>query len=201
MLRRLFLASMLALATVQPAAAQTFQPGDASLIPKAEEALLAIDRVAADFTFQNRAGVNTGRLFVDRGARLLRMEFDPPLSHLLIANGKRVDFLGGDGTVVNTGVDTTPLGLIFRENPRLSGEVKILEIATKGQNAYFAVGDVARPNAGKVVLHFLQTSPQWTFHGWGFIDPKGRYTKTILKNVQKNADLDPALFIAPKMDP
>ena len=66
-------------------------------------------------------------------------------------------------------MNTTPLGLIFRENPRLSGEVKILEIATKGQNAYFAVGDVARPNAGKVVLHFIQTSPQWTFYGWGFI--------------------------------
>ena len=181
-----------------PASAQKFRQGDASMLPKVEQALQQINVMQADFTFQNVAQFNTGRLFVDRLGGKMRMEFDSPLNHLIIANGARVDFIGGNGTVVNTSTQSTPLGLIFGRTARLSGDVKVLEIAAKGQNAYIAVGQRSKPKQGKVILHFLQTSPTWTLHGWGFIDPEGRYTKTILKNVRHGGELSWTLFEAPE---
>ena len=181
-----------------PASAQKFRQGDASMLPKAEQALQQINVMQADFTFQNVAQFNTGRLFVDRLGGKMRMEFDSPLNHLIIANGARVDFIGGNGTVVNTSTQSTPLGLIFGRTARLSNDVKVLEIAAKGQNAYIAVGQRSKPKQGKVILHFLQTSPTWTLHGWGFIDPEGRYTKTILKNVRHGGELSWTLFEAPE---
>lgn len=194
----LMLAGFMALSA--PAVAQKFRQGDMSMIPKAEQALQRITTMTADFTFQNVSQFNTGRLFVDRLGRKMRMQFDPPMRHLIIANGPRVDYLGGDGTVVNTATQSTPLGLIFGREARLSGDVKVLEIAQKGQNIYVAVGQRSKPKQGKVILHFLQTNPVWTLHGWGFIDPKGRYTKTILANVRHGGSLDSSLFEAPEVD-
>ena len=74
---------------------------------------------------------------------------------------------------------------------------EVLEIAAKGQNAYIAVGQRSKPKQGKVILHFLQTSPSWTLQGWGFIDPEGRYTKTILQNVRHGGELSWTLFDVP----
>ncbi|MGZ0189152.1 MAG: LolA family protein, partial [Alphaproteobacteria bacterium] len=127
----------------------------------------------------------------------MRMEFDPPLRHLIIANGARTDFIGGDGTVVNTATQSTPLALIFGARPKLSGEVQVLEIATKDNAAFFAVTQRSRPKAGKVILHFIKTQPTWTLHGWGFIDPEGRYTKTILSSQRYDVLLNANLFEAP----
>ena len=77
MIRRFALALLLVLAiagtvTVKPASAQGFRPGDASMIPSAEAALRSLNAFTADFTFQNVAQFNTGRLFVDRGRRWMR---------------------------------------------------------------------------------------------------------------------------------
>lgn len=197
-MRFLGLALVALMVAAAPASAQKFRQGDASMIPKAERALQQITVMQADFTFQNIAQFNTGRLFIDRLGGKMRMEFDSPLNHLIIANGPRVDFIGGNGTVVNTSTQSTPLGLIFGRDARLSGDVKVLEIAAKGQNAYIAVGQKSKPKQGKVILHFLQTSPTWTLHGWGFIDPEGRYTKTILQNVRHGGELSWTLFEAPE---
>jgi len=198
MVRFLGLALAALMMMTGPASAQKFRQGDASMLPKAEQALQQINVMQADFTFQNVAQFNTGRIYVDRLGGKMRMEFDSPLNHLIIANGARIDFIGGNGTVVNTATQSTPLGLIFGRTARLSGDVKVLEIAAKGQNAYMAVGQRSKPKQGKVILHFLQTSPTWTLHGWGFIDPEGRYTKTILQNVRHGGELSWTLFEAPE---
>lgn len=198
MVRFLGLALAALMMMTAPAGAQKFRQGDATMLPKAEQALQQINVMQADFTFQNVAQFNTGRIYVDRLGGKMRMEFDSPLNHLIIANGARVDFIGGNGTVVNTATQSTPLGLIFGRTARLSGDVKVLEIAAKGQNAYIAVGQRSKPKQGKVILHFLQTSPIWTLHGWGFIDPEGRYTKTILKNVRHGGELPWTLFEVPE---
>lgn len=197
-MRFLGLALVALMAAAAPASAQKFRQGDASMIPKAERALQQITVMQADFTFQNFAQFNAGRLFIDRLGGKMRMEFDSPLNHLIIANGPRVDFIGGNGTVVNTSTQSTPLGLIFGRDARLSGDVKVLEITAKGQNAYIAVGRKSKPKQGKVILHLLQTSPTWTLHGWGFIDSEGRYTKTILQNVRHGGELSWTLFEAPE---
>lgn len=200
MVRFLGLALAALMMMTAPASAQKFHQGDASMIPKAEQALQQINVMQADFTFQNLAQFNTGRIFIDRLGGKMRMEFDAPLNHLIIANGARVDFIGGNGTVVNTATQSTPLGLIFGRAAKLSGDVKVLEIAAKGQNAYIAVGQRSKPKQGKVILHFLQTSPSWTLHGWGFIDPEGRYTKTILQNVRHGGELSWTLFDVPVLE-
>ena len=157
MIRISALFAALFLSFAQPTTAQTFRQGDTSLIPHAENALRVIRTMTASFTFQNVAQFNTGRLFIDRLGGRMRMEFDPPLRHLIIANGARTDFIGGVGTVVNTATQSTPLALIFGARPKLSGEVQVLEIATKDNAAFFAVTQRSRPKAGKVILHFIKT--------------------------------------------
>jgi len=181
-----------------PATAQDLSPQNQALIPMAERVLQRIDAMTADFMFSNPAGRNTGRLFVDRDGGRMRMEFDPPMNHLVVANGPRVDFIGGDGTVVNAGTQSTPLALIFGEDPKLSGDIEVLEIKAKGSDAYFAVRQKARPDDGTVILQYDRSAPGWALVGWGMIDGEGRYTRTALSNIRHGADLPDALFIAPK---
>lgn len=181
-------------ASAAPASAQQIKPADAALIPMAERVLKRIGVMTADFTFNNAGGSHTGRIFVDRSGERLRMEFDPPMGHLLIANGPRVDFIGGDGTVINAGTQSTPLAMIFGREPKLTGEVEVLEIKAKGRDAYFAVGQKSRPEDGKVILHYDRSAPGWALMGWGLIDGDGRYTRTALKNIRHGGELQDALF-------
>lgn len=183
-----------------PAAAQGLKPEDRALIPMAERVLERIDVMTADFVFSNVNGANTGRLFVDRAGGRLRMEFDPPLGHLLIANGPRVNFIGGDGTIVNAGTQSTPLALIFGGEAKLSGDVEVLEVKAKGQDAYFAVGQKSSPEDGKVILHFDRSIPGWALRGWGVVSKEGRYAKTTLQNIQNGGELADALFVLPEKD-
>lgn len=191
------IAALLALVAATSAAAQKINPDDAALIPMAERVLQRIDVMTADFTFNNAGGAHTGRLFVDRAGGRMRMEFDPPMGHLLIANGPRVDFIGGDGTVLNAGTQSTPLALIFGREPKLSGEVQVLEIKAGKKDAYFAVGQRDRPGDGKVILHYDRTAPGWALKGWGLLDGDGRYTRTALTNVRHGGELADALFVSP----
>ena len=110
-------------------------------------------------------------------------------NHLIIANYASFDFIGGNGTVVNTATQSTPLGLIFGHTSRLSGDVKVLWISAKCQNAYVNLGQRSKPKQGKVILHFLQTGPNWMLDDYGLIDSAGRYAKTILKNVRHGGEL------------
>lgn len=181
-----------------PAVAQNLSAKDQALIPMAERVLQRIDAMTADFMFSNPGGRNSGRLFVDRDGGRMRMEFDPPMSHLVVANGPRVDFIGGDGTVVNAGTQSTPLALIFGEDPKLSGDVEVLEIKAKGSDAYFAVRQRARPDDGTVILQYDRSAPGWALVGWGMVDGEGRYTRTALSNIRHDVDLPDALFVAPK---
>ena len=141
MLKSLFVALaalvVVALAAVAPpAAAQSLKPEDRALIPMAERVLQRIEVMTADFVFSNVNGANTGRLFVDRAGGRLRMEFDPPMNHLIIANGPRVNYFGGDGTELKVGTQTTPLALIFGARSKLTGdEVEVVETASKGKRA------------------------------------------------------------------
>ena len=190
----------LAVAGETPAAAQSLNPEDRALIPMAERSLQRIDVMTADFVFSNVNGANTGRLFVDRAGGRLRMEFDPPMGHLLIANGRRVNFIGGDGTIVNAGTQSTPLALIFGGDAKLSGEVEVLEVKAKGRDAYIAVGQKSSLDDGKVILHFDRSVPGWALRGWGVVSKEGRYAKTTLQNIRNGGELADALFVLPEKD-
>lgn len=197
MARRIFLL-LAAFALLAPATpVRAAKAVDAKLIPKAEAALERIGVMTAEFTFQHGGQMDKGRLFVDRAGGRLRMEFDPPAGHLLIANGHRVDFLGGNGTVVNAGVQSTPLALIFGRKAELSGDVSVLETAVKGGLAYVVVTQRDSPEDGKAILHFIREKPTWRLLGWGFIDGDGRYTRTSISRMRHDVDLDAALFVAP----
>ena len=167
MVRFLGLALSALIMMTAPASAQKFRPCDASMIPRAERALQKINVMQADFTFQNVAQFNTGSLFVDRLGGKMRMKFDSPLNHLIIANGARVDLISSNGSVVNTSMQSTTLSLIFGRAAMLSGDVKVLEIAAKGWNAYIAVGQRSKPKQGKVTLHFLQKKTYLNTAGLG----------------------------------
>jgi len=192
------LIACLCLGLAAPAAAQTAKPIDPALIAKAEAALVKIDAMTSDFTYNNANGAHTGRLFVDRVGGRLRMEFDPPMNHLIIANGERVDYIGGDGTVLNAGVEATPLELIFGADSRLSGDVQVVETAVKGKAAYIAVAQTGKVDEGQVILHFSRSEPDWTLKGWGYVSSAGGYTRTALRNMRFGADFDDALFVRPE---
>ena len=197
MFRTLAIVVLALFAALRPAAAQTAEPDQAALTVKAEAALRGIEVMRSDFVFSNQGGAHKGRLFVDRAGGRLRMEFDPPLGHLLIANGGRIDFIGGNGTVVSAGVQATPLALVFGPDAKLAGAVEVLEAKARGKSVYIAVAQRDRREDGQVILQFDRSAPDWTLSGWGYLDAEGRYTRTALANMRHGGDLDAALFEAP----
>lgn len=159
--------------------------------------IASISTLSAEFDYVTPRGRTPGYLFVDRERGAIRMQFGEPLNHLLLVNGPRVQFFGGDGTVLEIGSEGTPFSFLLRPVESLDRRVEVLEVEERGDRIFLALAERDNVSAGQVILQ-LQREPEWRLIDWGSFDSQGRFTQTILKDQETGLRLDEMLFLPPK---
>ncbi len=181
-----------------PAAAAETLTGSAAAA-EAEAAARQLGKVqtlTAEFDMLTVSGLNQGRIFVDRPREAIRVEFDPPLGHLILVNGERTRFFGGEGTEIETATSGTPFAFLMNPVDALDKSVDVLQVTRQSEDVTIAVAERGNKSNGQIILRFAGTGA-WRLVEWGMFDKEGGFTQTMLRNVRTGTEMNPDLFQAP----
>ena len=195
---RLFAVLAVCLGLAGTAWGETLKGAEANAEAQSAAALLGkVETLTADFDMVTPGGVNQGKIFVDRDRKAIRIEFAPPMGHLVLVDGPVTKLYGGDGTRVRTATSGTPFALLMNPEQALVDNIDVLQVQKQGENLVVAVAQRGKKSAGQIILQFRGQSA-WRLIEWGMFDKNGGFTQTRLKNVRTNALLDDDLFRAPE---
>ena len=181
-----------------PAATAETLPGSAAAA-EAEAAarhLGKVETLTAEFDMLTVRGLNQGRIFVDRPREAIRVEFDPPLGHLILVNGARTQFFGGEGTEIETATSGTPFAFLMNPVDALDKSVDVLQVTRRSEDVTIAVAERGNKSNGQIILKFTGAGA-WRLVEWGMFDKEGGFTQTKLRNVRTGTEINPDLFQAP----
>jgi len=196
-LAALLAAAMTALALVATPAAAVERPlGDPETVGelnRIENYLNGIKSMQSRFIQINPDGSAwNGTLFVRRPGRF-RFEYDPPIPHLLIANGNW--FFHVDRALHETNVIPlvkTPAQFLVQENVSLKKDFQITKV--EEQPGIVQVGLVTRdnPDMGEVTLTFSDKPLE--LRKWTVRDVQDNVTQVTLQNTRYGVNLNADLF-------
>ena len=184
-------------------------PGDAELVRRIEAYFNSIDTLQARFSQVNPDGsLASGVLYIDRGRRAMRFDYDPPSKILLVAPGdwRLVFYDGSIQQVTVLPVNETPLGFILSREVSLSGDVTVAGVRQREGELDLTLTRTAAPDQGHVVLTLSQNP--LALHRWAVTDPQGLVTHVLLEDIKTGLPIkrdlfiwnDPKLFGFPKDD-
>ena len=192
--RRALLLGLLlpAAARAQPRAAK-LTPADLADIARIEAALAQLRTLKSRFLQVAPDGrTSTGTAWLQRPGRM-RFQYDPPSPFLLV---------GGNGLLVfhdaqlkqtsNIPLGSTPLGILLREQVRLSGEVTVTGIARAPGQLQVSLARTASPAEGTLTLAF--TDNPLALRQWTVIDAQRLETRVALTDIELGGSFDQALF-------
>ncbi len=182
------------LALAKPATPAKLSDQDRADVQRIERYLNDIRTFSSPFLQAASDGSQAkGTVSISRPGRI-RIDYEPATKGLLV--------VGGSGSMVvydrelkqanYVGIDQTPLGVLVREQVRLSGDVTVTryERASGVLRVTLAKSDDA--DGGRVTLAFDDRPLQ--LRQWTIVDPQGVETKVSLLDPQLGAVLDPKLF-------
>ena len=197
---RLALCLTVGAALVGTAQAETFKGAKAAAeATVAAQHLGKVQTLSADFDMLTPGGVNEGKIFVDRQRDAIRIEFAPPLNHLVLVLGPVVHFVGGNGTQIQTATNGTPFAFLMNPEQALRDSVDVLQVEKKNADLMVAVAERGKVADGQIMLQF-RGQGDWRLMEWGMFDQKGGFSQTKLRNVQTGVDLSASLFKAPERE-
>ena len=193
--RRAFLLSGLLLpaaALAQPRAA-SLTATDRADIARVEAYLAQLRTLKARF-FQVAPDGRTsaGAAWLQRPGRM-RFQYDPPSPFLLV---------GGNGLLVfhdsqlkqtsNIPLGSTPLGILLREQVRLSGDVTVTGITRMPGQLQVSLVRTASPEDGTLTLVFADNP--LALRQWSVIDAQRLETRVTLTDIELGGSFDQSLF-------
>ena len=202
MMRRLLLAAGLSLPVVAlapgfaPAFAQAppaLSAQDRADVARAEAALNALHTLKARFQqIAPNGSVSDGTAWLQRPGRM-RFQYDPPSPFLLVAGYGLLVFHDSQlGQTSNIPLGRTPLGLLLRENLKLSGDVTVSQVTRLPGQVQITLYRTASPGDGSITLIFAE--PQMALVSWRVLDAQRQETRIRLSDVQLGGDFDQSLF-------
>ncbi len=191
MKRRALLAALLlpTLARAQPA--QT--PQDRSDILRAEAYLNTIHTLKARFQqIASNGGRSGGTAWLERPGRM-RFQYDPPAPFLLVAGHGLLVFNDSQlGQTSNIPLDRTPLGLLLRDNLKLSGDITITQILRYPGQLQLTLLRTASPSDGTLTLIFADGP--LALRSWTVVDAQRHETRVDLFDIQLGGTFEQSLF-------
>jgi len=195
----LVLSAVAALGAVTPSFAQSNRPGpglspeDRADIAKVEEYLNGIRTLRARFLqIADNGATAEGTLYLSRPGKL-RLEYDPPVPILMVANGGfLIHYDKQLKSVTHLPINSTPAGLLVRERVQLSGDVTVTRVERGPGSLRITVVQTRDPQAGRITLVFSERP--FALSNWQVVDAQGNTTRVSLIDVQAGLSLDPALF-------
>jgi outer membrane lipoprotein-sorting protein len=199
LLLRAGLAMALALAAVpaavqaKPAVAAQLTEQDRTDLQRIERYLNEIRTLTSPFLQVGPdGGQSRGTLALSRPGRI-RIEYEPPNSLLVVSAGGAIAVYDRDLKQVNyVTMDQTPLGVLVREQIRLSGDVTVTRFERGSNVLRITLAKSNDAQAGRVTLTFDDRPLQ--LRQWVITDPQGTDTRVSLLDPKLGVTLDAKLF-------
>jgi outer membrane lipoprotein-sorting protein len=180
-----------------PAAAQPVAPSserDRADLARIETALNGLHTLKARFLQVSPDGRTAeGVAWVERPGRM-RFQYDPPSPLLLVAGYGLFIFHDSQlQQTTNLPLSATPLGLLLRDNLRLSGDVTVTGIERLPGQIQVTLVRTASPADGSLTLVFADNP--LALRQWSVVDAQRQETRVSLFNVELGGSFDSKLFV------
>jgi outer membrane lipoprotein-sorting protein len=166
---------------------------DSAEILRIEAYLNTIQSVQAGFLQISSGGqVAEGRLYLQR-PKQLRLDYRPPATVQIYANGYWLAFIDTElEEVSQVPLNSTPAGILVREQVSLSGDVSVTRIDKRADQIRVHLVQTAEPESGVLILAFLENPLR--LQNWTVTDAQGVKTRVSLINPKFNLRIDDKLF-------
>jgi outer membrane lipoprotein-sorting protein len=183
---------MIALLAPVAAFAQN-SPQDRADVGRVESYLNGIHTLKARFLQIAPNGASSeGQAWLERPGRM-RFQYDPPAPFLLVAGHGLLVF--NDSQLKQTSnlpLDRTPLGILLRDNLRLSGDITVSRVTRLPGQLQVTLFRTATPNEGSLTLVFADNP--LALRQWSVIDAQRQETRVSLYDVVLGSVFDQSLF-------
>jgi outer membrane lipoprotein-sorting protein len=140
----------------------------------------------------DNGGVARGKFYLSRPGKM-RFEYEPPTPILMVSTGGQVVYY--DSLLKQTSylpIDSTPLGLLLRDNLKFGSEVTITQLERGPGTIRLSLVQTKEPDLGALTLTF--TDKPLALKQWTVIDQQRQATTVTLMELQTDMKLDPKLF-------
>jgi outer membrane lipoprotein-sorting protein len=177
--RRTLLALPLALATPAWAQSPGLNDRDRADIARAEAWLGALRTIKARFLqIAQNGGAAEGTAWIQRPGRM-RFEYDPPEPLLLVASHGQFFYFDRQLKQATTlPLSATPLGILLRDEVRLSGDVTVTRVERGGGVFRITLVRTGRAAEGRLILVFTDNPVE--LKQWAVIDAQAQVTRVTL---------------------
>jgi len=133
-----------------------------------------------------------GRISLSRPGKL-RIEYNPPVPILIIADGRRLVYYDSELQSVNTfRIEDTPAYILLRDKLDLGADVEVVGFDRGKGVLRLTVLDKENPDIGRLTLVFADNP--LILKKWIITDPQGVTTTVALLDTRTGMELKPQLF-------
>ncbi len=194
LLSRIVVLSLVLLVAQNSASHAALSDADRAAIDKVERYINDIDTLKARFfQFTSSGEVAEGAFFVDRPGRM-RIEYDPPVPVLIVADGLFLIYNDTElSQVSRVPLLSSPASVLLREDLKLDGDgLSVTNVARGSGTLEITVEQTDDPLAGRISLTFSDNP--LALRKWTVVDAQGLITDFALVNPRYGVELDPELF-------
>jgi outer membrane lipoprotein-sorting protein len=202
--RREFLsaAAVAAMIVAAPVSSGSAERPQAANLGKSEQATLAqietylnnVTTMRARFLQASSSGETAqGSVSISRPGRM-RIEYDPPLPVLIIADGTLLIYYDKDlAQVTHVPLSSTPAGILLEERISLQGgDLTVTDFESARNAIRVTLTRTENPGEGKLALIFSESPLR--LREWTVTDAQGVVTNVALVDAEFGVSLDPDLF-------
>jgi outer membrane lipoprotein-sorting protein len=189
----LALAPIFAARPARAISAMTLSPEDRADVARIEAYLNAIHTLKARFEqIAPDGGDSSGTIWMVRPGRL-RVQYDPPVPYLLVANHDQVIFHDSQLDQTNaTPLSDTPLSILLADHIALTGDIMITDITRVPGVIQVTVLRARRWWQGSLSLVF--DAAPLVLRQWVVLDEQRRETRVSLSDMEFGGQFPDALF-------
>jgi outer membrane lipoprotein-sorting protein len=186
-----------------PARASASTPSAAELtdqdrgdLKRAENYLNGITTMRARFQqYSSTAGLAFGRIYLRRPGKL-RVEYDPPLKVIIVADGLVVSYYDKELDQINqVPISASPLWFLLRETVSFRNGVTVSGVDRQPGTLSISAFESGSPEAGQIDLLFSDDPLE--LRQWTITDPQGNKIRVGLQDITFGGALANSLFATP----
>ncbi len=189
-----------ALLLAGPAPAQpTIAAQDAEIVQRVEDYLETLTTVQARFVQHSQAGgFAQGTFYLSRPGRM-RIEYDPPIPFLYVADGFWLTFWDDElKQRTDVPLGSTLADFLIREDVSLSGDITVRDVRRSAEFGEVEIDLIQTGDPGAGMLTLVFADEPMAFRRWTVLDAQGLFTEVTLNDPSYGVDLDNSLFRAPR---
>jgi outer membrane lipoprotein-sorting protein len=171
-----------------------------SILADIESYLNKINTLTATFSQTNPdKTISTGKFYLKRKTSdhygKLRLEYNPPVRLLVVANGELLMQHDLESDEVNSySIDSTPAAFLLEKNISFTKNTTVKSVRQEGNKVIITLAKRGDDDSSSLTLVLLKSSKGYELKDWTVLDAQGNATFVQLSNVTLGGDLKDSLF-------